>query len=55
MANMHTNAFIHNTGLNEENSLTHLLNAISPDEENETVLIKHSKYFDDLDFKKCVT
>ena len=28
MANMLTNAFIHNTGLNEENSLTHLLDAI---------------------------
>ena len=42
MANMHNNAFIHNTGLNEENSLIHLLDAISPDEENEAVLIEHS-------------
>ena len=55
MANMHNNAFIHNTGLNEENSLTHLLDAISPDEENEAVLIEHSKYFDDLGFTKCIT
>ena len=41
---MHNNAYIHNTGLNEENSLTHLLDAISPDEEHEAVLIEHSKY-----------
>ena len=32
MANMQTNSFIHDTGLNEENSLTHLLNSISSDE-----------------------
>ena len=51
---MHNNAFIHNTGLNEENSLTHLLDAISPDEENEAVLIEHSKYFDDLGFKNVL-
>ena len=31
--------------------MTYLLDAISPDEENETVLIEHSKYFDDLGFK----
>ena len=54
MANMHINAFIHNTGLNEENSLTHLLDAISPDEENEAVLIEHSQYFDDLGFKNVL-
>ena len=54
MANMHNNAFIHNTGLNEENSLIHLLDAISPDEENEAVLIEHSKYFDDLGFKNVL-
>ena len=48
---MHNNAFIHNTGLKKENSSTHLLDAISPDEENEAVLIEHSKYFDDLGFK----
>ena len=54
MANMQTNSFIHDTGLNEENSLTHLLNSMSSDEENETVLIEHSKYFDDLGFKNIL-
>ena len=48
---MQNNPFIQDTWLNEKNSLTHLLDAISPDEENETVLIKNSKYFDDLGFK----
>ena len=41
MANMLNNQFIHDTGLNEENSLTHLLDTISPDVENEAVLIEH--------------
>ena len=54
MANIHNNAFIHNTGLNEENSLTHLQDAISPDEENEAVLIEYFKYFDDLGFKNVL-
>ena len=49
MANMQTNSFIHDTGLNEENSLTHLLNSISSD-----VLIELSKYFDDLGFKNIL-
>ena len=42
MAN--SNSFIHNTGLTEENSLVHLLDAISPQEENEADIIEHSKY-----------
>ena len=42
MANMQTNSFIHDTGLNEENTLTHLLNSISSDEEKEAFLIEHS-------------
>ena len=49
MAN--NNSFIHNTGLNKENSLTHLLDVISPEIENEIDLIKSSKYYDDEDFK----
>ena len=49
MAN--SNAFIHNTGLNKENSLTHLLDAISPDMENEVDLVQSSKYYDDESFK----
>ena len=53
MANndIQNNEFIHDTRLNEENSLTHLLDTISPDGENEAVLIEHSKYFDDLEFR----
>ena len=49
MAN--SNSFIHNTGLNKENSLTHLLDAISPDMENEVDLVQSSKYYDDENFK----
>ena len=49
MAN--NNSFIHNIDLNEENSLTHLLDVISPEIENEVDLIKSSKYYDDEDFK----
>ena len=49
MAN--NNSFIHGTGLNKENSLTHLLDVISPEIENEIDLIKSSKYYDDEDFK----
>ena len=49
MAN--NNSFIHNTGLNKKNSLTHLLDAISPEMENEIKLIHPSKYYDDEDFK----
>ena len=48
---MQNNEFIHDTGLNEENSLMHLLDAICPNVENEAVLIEHSKYFDDLEFR----
>ena len=48
MAN--NNSFIHNTGLNKENSLTHLLDVISPEIENVVDLIKSSKYYDDKGF-----
>ena len=54
MANMHTNSFIHNIGLNEENSLSHLLDQISPEIENETNLLEHSKYYNDVDFKSVL-
>ena len=43
MANTYTNSVIHNIGLNEENSLSHLLERISPEIENETDLIEHSE------------
>ena len=35
MANAYTNSFIHNMGLDERNSLPHLLDRISPEMENE--------------------
>ena len=54
MANRCTNSFIHNIGLNEENSLSHLLDKISPEIENETDLIEHSKYYNDVDFKNVL-
>ena len=54
MANRYTNSFIHNIGLNEENSLSHLLDKISPEIENETDLIEHSKYYNDVDFKNVL-
>ena len=54
MANRYTNSFIHNIGLNEENSLSHLLDKISPEIENETDLLEHSKYYNDVDFKNVL-
>ena len=48
------NSFIHITGLTEENSLVHLLDAISPQEENEADIIEHSKYYDDIDFNNAL-
>ena len=53
MANTYTNSCIHNVGLNEENSLSHLLERISPQIEYETDLIEHSKY-NDVDFKNLL-
>ena len=41
-------------GLNEENSLSHLLDHISPEIENETTLIEHSKYYNDVEFKNVL-
>ena len=37
-----------------ENSLSHLLDRISPEIENETELIEHSKYYNDVDFKSVL-
>ena len=45
------NSFIHNIGLNENNSLSHLLETISPDMEDEPNIIEQLKYYDDTDFK----
>ena len=52
MANI--NSFIHNTGLNEKNSLPHLLDAIGPSVENESGLIEQYKYYDDHEFKSVL-
>ena len=41
-------------GLSEENSLSHLLDKISPEIENETDLLEHSKYYNDVDFKSVL-
>ena len=54
MANIQTNSFIHNTGLNEENSLSHRINAMSPDSENESTLIEHSSYYGDAEFEHAL-
>ena len=54
MANIQTYSFIHDTGPNEENSLSHLINAISPDSDNESTLIEHSRYYGDAEFKHAL-
>ena len=54
MANAYTNSFIHNMGLNEKNSLPHLLDSISPEMENEASLIEHSKYYNDIEFRNVL-
>ena len=54
MANLNNNSFLQDTGLNEENLLMHLLDAISPDEEDEALLLEHSKYFDDFSSKNTL-
>ena len=50
----HGNSFIHNMGLDERNSLPHLLDRISPEMENEASLIEHPKYYNDLDFRNVL-
>ena len=45
------NSFIHNTGLTEENSLVHLLDTLSPLEDNEADV---QKYYDDVDFNNAL-
>ena len=44
MANFNNNPFIHDTGLNDENSLMQLLDTISPDEEDEAILKNMENY-----------
>ena len=45
MANLNNNPFIHDTGLNEENSLMHLLEAISPVEEDQAIIMLSQKFW----------
>ena len=45
------NTFIRHRGLNEENSLPHLLGRIRPEIDNETDLHEHSKYYNVVSFK----
>ena len=54
MANVYTNSFIHNMGLNEKNLLPHLLDCISPEMENEASLIEQSKYYNDVEFRNVL-
>ena len=53
MANAYTNPF-NNLRLDEENSLSLLLDQISPKPENETTVIEHSKYYNDVEFKNVL-
>ena len=47
------NSFICKMGLNEKDSLPHLLDRISPEIQNEANLIKHSKYYNDVGLVMC--
>ena len=51
MATNINRTFMNNTGLNENNCLNNLLHNISPELENETNIISHSKYCNDVDFQ----
>ena len=41
-------------GLNEKNSLPHLMDRISLEMENEASLIEHSKYYNDVEFRNVL-
>ena len=47
-------SFIYNIGLNDNNSLSPLLETISHDMEDESSIIEESKYYDDTDFKDAL-
>ena len=46
--------FMNNTGLDTQNCLTKLLADMSPDSENETDMINHSMYCNDVSFKNLL-
>ena len=54
MANAYNNPLIHNIRLDEKNSLSHLLDQISPEIENKTTVIEHLKHYIDVEFKKVL-
>ena len=49
-----SNQFIHNARLIKYSSWMHLLDAISPDIENNIDLVQSSKYYDDENFKSSI-
>ena len=46
--------FMHNTDLTEKTCLNKLLQQLSPDLENETEIINHSRYYNDSDFRNLL-
>ena len=47
--------FLENRNINERNSLLDLVQNISPDSEEEVNFIDHSIYYNDQDYKDCVS
>ena len=47
--------FLENRNINERNSLLDLVQNISPDSEEEVNFIDHSKYYNDQDYKDCLS
>ena len=47
--------FLCNRNINEANSLPDLMHSLNPDSENEINLFEHSLYYNDQEFKSCMT
>ena len=47
--------FLCNRNINEANSLPDLIHSLNPDSENEINLFEHSLYYNDQEFKSCMT
>ena len=47
--------FLCNRNINEANSLPDLMHSLNPDSENEINLFEHSLYYNDHEFKSCMT
>ena len=47
--------FLCNRNISEANSLPDLLQSLNPDSENEINLLEHSLYYNDQEYKSCVT